>query len=156
MAIGVMIAAQPQHQRSTGFAEKRANRIRRRSCDSNGLILLEGFDQIVESLDGREWRAVPASDEQMTRLSRGHGVRSSLRHQAKSRLSVDADLVAQVVRPAAERIDIVEILMQTLGQQQAHHGSFRNDASPASGCTPAIVRDRFRFIARARVRKAVG
>ena len=30
-----------------------------------------------------------------------------------------ADLVAQIVGPAAERVDVVEILMQALGQQEA-------------------------------------
>ena len=32
-----------------------------------------------------------------------------------------ADFVAQIVRPAAEGIDVVEILMQPLGQQEADH-----------------------------------
>ena len=30
-----------------------------------------------------------------------------------------ADLVAEIIRPAAERIDVVEVLMQIFGQQEA-------------------------------------
>ena len=49
--------------------------------------------------------------------------RSSSRHQAsRRRLSARvADLVAQIVGPAAEGVDVVEILVQALGQQEADH-----------------------------------
>ena len=46
---------------------------------------------------------------------------SSSRHQAEQAqaLGAVADLVAQIVGPAAEGVDVVEILMQPLGQQEA-------------------------------------
>src|SRR5437764_1380762 len=42
------------------------------------------------------------------------------REQAQALLRV-SDLIAQIVSPAAECINVVEILMQALGQQEADH-----------------------------------
>ena len=56
----------------------------------------------------------------MRRAARVHRVQFAAppAEQAQALARV-ADLVAQIVRPAAERVDVVEILMQALGQQEA-------------------------------------
>ena len=40
--------------------------------------------------------------------------------QSQALLSV-ARLIAQVIRPAAERIDVIEVLMQALGEKKADY-----------------------------------
>ena len=125
LPLRVAIAAQPQHQA--------AHRIRRIAAvveqllevaiARDGLILLEGLDQIVERLDrqvvlrdGRPQR----HEHRMLARARVHRLQFAAPpgEQAQALLRI-ADLVAQIVRPAAERIDVVEILMQALGQQEA-------------------------------------
>ena len=83
----------------------------------------EGVDQIANGCFGSSClRAVPRkrNEHRMPRLARIHGVEQP-RHQASSRraFGLIADLVAKIVSPAAERIDVVEVLVQPLWEQEA-------------------------------------
>ena len=61
-----------------------------------------------------------ATNTGCVRLARVHRVQfvAPPREQAQA-LGGIADLVAQIVGPAAEGVDVVEILVQALGQQEA-------------------------------------
>jgi len=89
------------------------------------LVLLEGADQVGEKLDGQivfvgsafegdEYRVMDAAQVHVVQLFAPPG------QQAQAFGGV-ADLVAEVVSPAAEGVDVVEILMQPLGQQERDH-----------------------------------
>ena len=81
----------------------------------------------------------------MLRLARVHRVEfpAPPREQAQALRRV-ADLVAEIVRPAAERIDVVEILMQMLGQQEADDVK----VLVMGGGEPARVGERLRLASR--------
>src|SRR3569833_363485 len=91
----------------------------------NGLILNEGADQVVEWLTGNRilFRgATQRNEHRMLRFARIHAAdfaRPPL-EQAKAFRGV-ADFVRQIVRPAAIRVDVVEILMQFSRQQKTDH-----------------------------------
>ena len=127
LPLGVRVAAQIQHQPS--------HRIRRIAAVAeqllpvaiarDGLVLHERADQIGERLAaGCACRSMVAQQRHEHRMAR-----AALRTCASSSLAPPveqaqalarvADLVAQIVRPAAERVDVVEILMQALRQQEA-------------------------------------
>ncbi len=120
-----LIAAQPQHQPAYRIRRIAAvlEQLLEIAIARDGLILLEGGDQIVEGLDGQSVsaRRLPASATNTGCEARPAYIAcSSLAppgEQAQAFRGV-ADLVAQIVGPAAERIDVVEILMQALGQQK--------------------------------------
>ena len=122
----IAIAAQSQHQPSHRIRGIAAvfEQLFEIAITRDGLILLERFDQIVEQ-DLREVRAARRflSARQIPDARRGPHTSPAIRsrHHVKQPQALRgvADLIAQIVRPAAEGIDVVEVLMQPLGQQEA-------------------------------------
>ena len=91
----------------------------------DGLILLEGRDQMIERFHRQlvTRGGIPQRHEhRVPRFARIHRVQFSAPpgQQPEALLGI-SDFVAQVVRPAAERIDVIKILMQSLRQQEADH-----------------------------------
>ena len=114
----------PQHQAAHGI--RRAAAIFEQfipvRITRDALILLECADQVREELLGQivlSRRAFQRDKHGMLHLARVHRFQlvAPPAEQAQA-LGRVADLVAQIVRPAAEGIDVVEILMQPLGQQK--------------------------------------
>ena len=84
------------------------------------------MDQIGEGLarNARGARTVPRSATNTGCVARPwYMASSSPRHQVEQAQAFGAvaDLVAQIVGPAAIGVDVVEILVQALGQQEADH-----------------------------------
>ena len=126
LPLGVAVAAQVQHQPADGVRRIAAvvEQLVPVSVARDGLVLHERANQIGERLGGKLVLRGPSAAARRrpdALASPAYSASSSPRHQAsRRRLSARvADLVAEVVRPAAERIDVVEILVQMLGQQKA-------------------------------------
>ena len=81
-------------------------------------------------------------EHRMGRAPRVHGIQFGAppREQPQA-LGGIADLVGQIVRPAAVGVHVVEILMEALGQQKADDvESSRSDWWPASACRRGLPR----------------
>src|SRR5271166_3010732 len=76
----------------------------------------------------------------MRRAPGNHGIQlcAPPREQTQALLRV-ANFIAQIIGPAAECVDVIEVLMQPLGQQEADH----LEILVVVGCQPARVLKRF-------------
>ena len=128
LPLGVGIAAEIEHQppHRVGGVAAVVEDVVPVAVAGHGLVLHEGADQVGEGLlagcrSGARWR--PGRRRRDARLRPAYMASSSPRHHSsRRRLSAAiADFVAQVVGPAAVGVDVVEILVQALGQQEADH-----------------------------------
>ena len=104
------------------------------------MILFEGRDQIREELLRQAVfprRVFQRDKDGMMNPANSHRVQfAPPPGQQPQAFGGVADFVAQIVRPAAERIDVVEILVKPLGQQEGDDVKILVMA----GCQPARVR----------------
>ena len=125
LARRVAIAAQTQHQPADGIRRIAAvlEQLFEILVAGDLLVLLERLDQIVERFLQQivpRGRVLKRDEHRMLRLARIHGLQfaSPPGEQTEAFLGI-ADLVGQIVGPAAERVDVIEVLVQTLRQQKA-------------------------------------
>src|ERR1017187_2731929 len=121
------MAAQVEHQA--------AHRIRRIAAISqyfvpvavarDGLILHESLDQVGKRLAGNSvlpHRIAERHKHRMRGAALVHGVQFGAPPvQQAQAFGAAAHFIAQVVGPAAIRVDVIEILVEALGEQEAHH-----------------------------------
>src|SRR5581483_3128868 len=97
--------------------------VRKRLIAGGSLILLERANQTIKRLNGNIMssnRVFESDKHRMGNLAAIHALKLTAppSEQAQTLFGV-ADLIAKVVGPAAERIDVVEVLMQFLRKQEA-------------------------------------
>ncbi len=124
-ALGIGVSAQAQHQPAdrVGRIAAVGEQVLVGRIARHGLVLHEGADQIGERLLRNLMPVDRAAQSDEHRMAGAPGVHliqllAPPGQQAQALLLV-ADLIAQVVGPAAEGVHVIEILVQALGQQKA-------------------------------------